>query len=276
MSNKEYQELKTAADFFQKSFPNAQPHSAVILGSGLGAIADNYQQIAKINFSDIPYFISPSIEGHSGEVILAELPNKKQALFFKGRIHAYEGYDYDKVLFAVRWSSLLGCKNLLVTNAAGSINLDFKPGDLIIIDDHINLSGKNPLIGKNMDELGPRFPDMTVAYDKKYRELMQQVAKKNNITIKNGVYGYVMGPTYETPAEIKMLRTLGADMVGMSTVPDVIAARHASMKVLGLSCITNYGSGIQNTLLKHEDVKIEASKVLQKVEVLMKNFLLEL
>lgn len=270
-----YKNLLEAKDFFKNSFPKAQPSSVVILGSGLGQVAEDNKVIAKISFSDLPYFSSPSIEGHSGEILLCELSNGKQVIFFKGRIHAYEGHSLEKVLFAVRWSKLLGCKEFIVTNAAGSINLDFKPGDLVLLKDHINLSGTNPLVGKNIDELGPRFPDMTVAYDLKLRELMKTIATKNNIELKEGVYSYVMGPSYETPAEIRMLRILGADMVGMSTVPDVIAARHVGMKVLGISCITNFGAGISNHLLKHDDVKVEAAKALSRIKILMNEFLKE-
>ncbi len=274
MSCTHYQQLLEARDFFKASFPKANPQAVVILGSGLGEIADATNVIAKISFSDLPYFSPPSIEGHSGEIILAELAGGKQVLFFKGRLHAYEGHSLDKVLFAVRWSHLLGCKEFIVTNAAGSLNLEFKPGDLVLIKDHINLSGQNPLVGKNIDELGPRFPDMTVAYDKNLRDKMKAIATKNNITLKEGVYSYVMGPSYETPAEIKMLRVMGADMVGMSTVPDVLAARHVGMKVLGISCITNCGAGITTDLLNHADVKIEASKALSKMKVLISELLI--
>ncbi len=274
MSSSTYQQLLEARDFYKSSFPEAQPESVVILGSGLGPIADEHTVLKKIAFSDLPYFSSPSIEGHSGEILLTKLSNGKQVLFLKGRLHAYEGHSYDKVLFAVRWAHLMGCKNLVVTNAAGSVNLDFKPGDIVLIKDQINMSGKNPLIGKNIDELGPRFPDMTVAYNFEFRQKLKIIAEKHKIELKEGVYGYVMGPTYETPAEIRMLRIIGADMVGMSTAPDVIAARHVGMKVLGISCITNCGAGITDHLLKHDDVKIEAAKALHKMKVLINDFLL--
>lgn len=273
MTETSYQQLIVARDFFKNSFPNCKPQTVVILGSGLGAIADDHKVLASISFSDLPYFSSPSIEGHMGEILLCELSNGKQVLFFKGRLHAYEGHSFDQVLFAVRWAHLLGCENLIVTNAAGSINLDFKPGDIVLIKDHINLSGKNPLFGKNINELGPRFPDMTVAYDLNLREKIKNIASKNSVVLKDGVYSYVMGPSYETPAEIKMLRILGGDMVGMSTVPDVLAARHVGMKVVGLSCITNYGAGITNELLKHDDVKIEAAKALNKMKILITELL---
>lgn len=273
MSCTSYQQLLEARDFFKASFPKVNPQSVIILGSGLGEIADANKIISKISFSDIPYLAAPTIEGHHGEILLVELENGKQVLFFKGRLHAYEGHSFDKVLFAVRWSHLLGCKQFIVTNAAGSVNLDFKPGDLVLIKDHINLSGQNPLVGKNINELGPRFPDMTVAYDAVLREKMKAIAAKNNIVLKEGVYSYVMGPSYETPAEIKMLRVLGADMVGMSTVPDVLAARHVGMKVLGISCITNCGAGITNQILNHAEVKIEAHKALNKMKVLISELL---
>lgn len=268
-----YEQLCEARDFYKKSFPIAKPETVVILGSGLGNVADNFKLLHKINFTDLPYLYSPSIEGHSGEILLCETSTKKQILIFKGRLHAYEGHHFNAVMFSVRWSHLLGCKHLVVTNAAGSVNLNFKPGDLVLIKDHINLSGKNPLAGKNIDELGPRFPDMSVAYCQEQRKCMIDIASKYNVKLQEGVYGYMMGPSYETPAEIKMLRVLGADMVGMSTVPDVLAARHVGMNVLGISCITNFGAGISEHLLKHDDVKIEATKALEKMKTLMTNFL---
>jgi purine-nucleoside phosphorylase len=268
-----YEQLCEARDFYKKSFPDARPDTVVILGSGLGNVADSFKLLHKISFTDIPYFYSPSIEGHSGEILLCETASKKQILIFKGRLHAYEGHHFDAVMFSVRWSHLLGCKNLVVTNAAGSVNLNFRPGDLILIKDHMNLSGKNPLAGKNIDELGPRFPDMSIAYDQEQRNAMLSIAMKNKIKLQEGVYGYMMGPSYETPAEIKMLRVLGADMVGMSTVPDVLASRHVGMKVLGISCITNFGAGISEHLLKHDDVKTEATKALEKIKILLTQFL---
>jgi len=273
MASKSLEQLNTAKDFFQKSFPNAKPTTAVILGSGLGSLADEFKTTSTLTFTDLPYMVNPSIEGHDGKIFLADLPNGRQVIFFKGRLHAYEGHDYHHVMFLVRWAHLIGCKSLIVTNAAGSVNLDFHPGDLVLINDHINLSGKNPLAGPNIEELGPRFPDMSTAYDLAHREKMLKIAADKKITLKQGTYGYVMGPTYETPAEIKMLRILGADMVGMSTVPDVIAARHVGMKVLAISCITNYGSGINGEPLRHEDVKVEAMKSREKMKTLLDNFL---
>lgn len=273
MTSSTYQQLLEARDFYKSSFPKANPLSVIVLGSGLGPVADDHKILSKISFADLPYLSSPSVEGHNGEILLAELSNGTQVLFLKGRLHAYEGHNFDKVLFAVRWAHLMGCKNFVVTNAAGSINLDFKPGDLVLIKDHINMSGKNPLEGKNIDELGPRFPDMTVAYNLDFRQKMKTIATQHKIDLKEGVYGYVMGPCYETPAEIKMLRIVGADMVGMSTAPDVIAARHVGMNVVGISCITNFGAGITNHLLKHDDVKIEAAKTMSKMKLLINEFL---
>lgn len=273
MSLTPYQKLREAADFYQRSFPQAKPEHVIILGSGLGEVASSFKKLQSISFADIPYYYSPSIEGHSGEIVLCETKTGKQILIFKGRLHAYEGYPFESVMFAVRFSNLLGCKKLLVTNAAGSVNLSYKPGDMVLIKDHINMSGANPLLGHNVEELGPRFPDMTKAYSEEERSKIIAIANKLKISIHEGVYAYMMGPTYETPAEIKMLRTLGADMVGMSTVPDVIAARHVGMSVVGISCITNLGAGISNSVLKHDDVKIEAAKALEKIKLIMSEYI---
>ncbi len=232
---------------------------AMVLGSGLGFLAD---QVAgeQLAYAEINGFPKPTVEGHSGKMVLAEL-NGKRVLFFQGRFHYYEGYSMEEVVVLPRISKLLGAKLYLVTNAAGGINPEFKPGDLMVIKDHLNLMGTNPLIGQNYDVFGPRFPDMTDAYNPSLRKFMFEVGDKLGIKLESGVYAALTGPSYETPAEIKMLQTLGADAVGMSTVPEVIAARHAGLNVVGVSCITNLAAGVSENPLSHEEVLETTEKV---------------
>ena len=194
----------------------------------------------------------------------------------QGRLHAYEGHDMNDVVFPVRTLATLGAETLVLTNAAGGINPNFAQGDLVLIKDHINLTGRNPLVGPNINELGPRFPDMTQAYDPQLREVFHQTAKETNMALKEGVYCSVLGPTYETPAEIKMMACLGGDMVGMSTVPEAIAANHLGMRVAGLSCITNVAAGISQQKISHEDVKKTALRVMETFSDLLEKTLIRL
>ena len=226
---------------------------AVILGSGLGDYVDALEDAKYLDYKDIPGFPVSTVAGHAGRWWVGTLHGKR-VYMMQGRFHAYEGYDMQTVTLPIRVMSKLGVKTLIVTNAAGGVNTSFRPGDLMIIDDFINLTGKNPLIGANLDEFGPRFPDMTYAYDRELRKLTAEVAGKLNIQLQRGVYCWLNGPTYETPAEIRMLRTLGADAVGMSTVPETIVARHCGINVLGLSCITNMAAGILDQPLNHQEV----------------------
>lgn len=237
---------------------NFNPEIAIILGSGLGDFAEKINGI-KINFSDIPGFAASSVTGHAGKLVIGELYGK-QILAMQGRFHFYEGHSLEKVVYPIRIMKLLGIKKLIVTNAAGGVNTDYKPGDLMIINDHINFIGTNPLIGKNYDEFGARFPDMSKAYNPELIKLANKCGKELGIKLQNGVYAALTGPSYETPAEIRMLRLLGADAVGMSTVPEVITANHAGMEVLGISCITNMACGILDQPLNHEEV-IETSNM---------------
>lgn len=233
----------------------------IILGSGLGAFADELQNAARIPYQEIPHFHASTVQGHGGNLVLGEITGDSGQTFsvacMQGRFHFYEGHDMHTVVYPVRVMYELGARNLVVTNAAGGIRESFEPGTLMLIEDHLNLMGANPLIGKNW-EPGPRFPDMCDAYASEYRELAKKVARQHDIPLQEGIYAGLSGPSYETPAEIRMLRTLGADAVGMSTVPEVIAARHLGMKVLGLSCITNPAAGVlPNHRLSHQEV-IEA------------------
>jgi purine-nucleoside phosphorylase len=214
-----------------------------------------------IPYQDIPHFKRTSVEGHQGCLILGEVLGVTVAAL-QGRLHAYEGYAMEEIVLPVRVLASLGIEYLFLTNASGGINNDYHPGDLVAIVDNINLSGRNPLQGPNIAELGPRFPDMTEPYDMELVKLLQSVAGHHHVSLRSGVYCSVLGPSYETPAEIRMLRTIGADMVGMSTVPEVIAANHLGLKVAGVACITNYAAGIKQEKLSHADVKKVAEKAM--------------
>ncbi|MDF2881027.1 MAG: purine nucleoside phosphorylase inosine and guanosine-specific [Clostridiaceae bacterium] len=243
--------------------------TAIILGTGLGSIVNDIENKIVIKYKDIPNFPVSTVKGHAGELILGDLSGKR-VLVLNGRFHYYEGYEMEKVTFAVRVIKSLGINNLIVSNAAGGMNPKFSAGDLMIITDHLNLIGNNPLIGKNHEEFGPRFPDMSNAYDKKLVELAENCAAKLNIEIKKGVYAAVSGPNYETPAELRMLRLIGGDAVGMSTVPEVIVANHMSMKVLGISCITDMAIADNLEPLDHKKVMETANKSMAKFVALVK------
>ena len=233
--------------------PNTFPKTAIILGSGLSGVKDSIAG-QEIPFSKIDGFPAPSVKGHSG---ILKISNKVAVC--AGRVHYYEGHSIDDVVFPIFLLSRIGVKNLIITNAAGGINSSYKPGELVLISDHINLTGCNPLIGQNDDTLGPRFPDMSECYSK---ELIDK-ALKIKPEIKQGVYAGLRGPTYETPAEVRMLKTIGADLVGMSTVNEVIAASYLGMKVIGISCVTNLAAGISDNKLNHSEV-VEAGKKSEK------------
>jgi purine-nucleoside phosphorylase len=245
-----------------------KPKIGLILGSGLGELADQIKNPVKIKYEDIPNFPKSTVEGHAGQLIIGELGGKT-VVAMQGRFHFYEGYSLREVTFPVRVMIGLGVESLIVTNAAGGVNTEFEPGDLMIILDHINYTGANPLIGENLDKLGPRFVDMSNAYDKLYIEIAKNSAKRQGIDIKTGVYTWFTGPTYETPAEVKMARILGGDAVGMSTAPEVIIANHQGVKVLGISCITNMATGILNKPLNHDEVVETSMKVREDFEKLL-------
>lgn len=236
-----------------------RPRVAVVLGSGLGA-ALQIPDAVEIPYGAIPHFPVSTVAGHAGALYLGDFEGIACA-FFSGRAHLYEGYDPLQVTFGTRVMSALGATTLILTNAAGGINPTFEVGDLMLITDHINLTGRNPLIGPNDDRLGPRFPDMSDAYSPKLREVAARVAAERSQKLVEGVYCGLLGPSYETPAEIRMLRTLGADAVGMSTVLEAIAARHAGVEVLGIACITNMAAGMLPEKLMHEDVVETTARV---------------
>ncbi|MNZ94870.1 Purine nucleoside phosphorylase 1 [compost metagenome] len=254
--------IQEAADYIC-SRGDVSPKVGLILGSGLGVLADHIEEAIQIDYKDIPHFPTSTVEGHAGELLIGTVQGTPVVLM-KGRFHMYEGYDPELTAFPVRVMKELGVGTLLVTNAAGGVNTSYQPGDLMLISDHINLTGKNPLIGHNDSELGPRFPDMSQAYSRRIRDLAKQVADKNGISLQEGVYAGLLGPSYETPAEIRMLRTLGADAVGMSTVSEVIVARHAGIEVLGISCISNMASGILDQPLSHVEVIETTDRVREK------------
>ena len=244
--------FRQAAKFLAEAVPS-RPSVAVVLGSGLGGFADAVQTHHVLPYTDIPGWPRSTAVGHSGELVFGEISGIP-AVVMAGRAHMYEGYSAARAAFGVRVLGLLGVKSLVLTNAAGGINFEYGRGALVTISDHINLLGSNPLSGANDEDLGPRFPDMTEAYSVRYREVAGTVADQLGIELKQGVYAAVPGPSYETPAEIRYLRTIGADLVGMSTVPEVIVANHMDIEVLAISCVTNMAAGILPQKIRHEEV----------------------
>lgn len=260
---------------FISSKIKGSPKIGLILGSGLGSLADEIQNPVKIKYEEIPHFPKSTVEGHEGQLVIGKL-GEKIVIAMQGRFHFYEGYDLKEVTFPIRVMIRLGIEGLLVTNAAGGVNTDFNPGDLMIITDHINFTGSNPLIGENLDNLGPRFVDLTMAYDKEYIDIAKQAGEKQGLNLKSGVYMWFIGPTYETPQEVNMARILGADAVGMSTVPEVIVANHEGIKVLGISCITNMASGILDQPLNHEEVVETSMRVKDDFQKLILEILINI
>jgi len=237
-----------------------RPAIGLVLGSGLGAFARSLEKATAIPYGDIPRFPVSTAIGHSGELVVGHCQGVPVAVM-SGRAHYYEGYTMQQVVFPVRVLGRMGVKTLILTNAAGSVNVNYKPGELMVLSDHINLMGSNPMIGPNDDELGQRFFDMSETYDPHLREIAEKACWKAGVTVRKGVYLALSGPSYETPAEIRMLRTLGADAVGMSTVPEAIAARHMGIRVLGISCITNMAAGVIKKPLDHREVLEVGEKV---------------
>jgi purine-nucleoside phosphorylase len=238
---------------FIQGHTNVRPSIGVVLGSGLGAFADELSGRTDIPYSEIPGWPHSTAVGHAGKLIIGKLGALDVAVM-AGRAHLYEGYAMYQVTYGVRVLQAIGARSMVFTNAAGGINLTLERGGLVLISDHINLQGGNPLAGPNDESLGPRFPDMSEAYSRAYRAVAKEVAAEQCIALSEGVYAAMLGPSYETPAEIRYLRTIGADVVGMSTVPEVIVANHMGMKVLGISCVTNMAAGILPQKINHEEV----------------------
>lgn len=264
-----YEKLKTAAEYIKTKKATA-PRVGIVLGSGLGDFVDQVEEPTIIPYDEIPFFGETTVEGHEGKMILGKI-NGVDVVILQGRYHVYEGLSMEDVVFPTRVLAALGIESLILTNASGGINLNYKAGDLVIIEDHINMMGKNPLIGKNDSDMGPRFPDMSFAYNSDLNKCIEEAAKEMNYPISKGVYIGVLGPTYETPAEIRMFRTFGADMVGMSTVPETIAANHMGIKVCGVSCITNMAAGVEKVALNHDEVKEQALRVMKTFSNLLKS-----
>lgn len=255
----EFQRAERAAKFIL-SKTKSRPRIALVLGSGLGAFADEFTGATKIPYTKIPHFPRPTAIGHAGQLVIGKVGDVTVA-GMQGRVHLYEGYSVKEVVFPIRVFSRMGVQAVILTNAAGGIRTEFSQGRLVVLKDHINLQGVNPLSGPNDEAFGPRFPDMTAAYDKTFREIALAEGRQLSIELGEGTYAALAGPSYETPAEIRYLRSIGADLVGMSTVPEVIAARHSGMRVLGISCVTNAAAGILDQPLDHKEVLETAERV---------------
>jgi purine-nucleoside phosphorylase len=254
-----YDEVTAAAGFLRDRIEPV-PEVAVVLGSGLGAFADRLGARSVIPYPEIPHWPRSAVVGHAGLLVVGQAAGRRVAVL-SGRVHYYEGHDLGTVTFAVRVLGLLGVKVLVLTNAAGGINTSFEQGALMVIDDHVNLMGTNPLIGPNDERFGPRFPDMTEAYSKRLRRIADEAAAARGLQVQHGIYAAVHGPSYETPAEIRALRAIGADAVGMSTVPETLAARHMGLEVIAVSCITNMAAGVLDRPLDHAEVMATAARV---------------
>jgi purine-nucleoside phosphorylase len=236
------------------------PQTAIVLGSGLGDFADALPDAVTLPYGDLPHWPVSRVVGHAGKLVVATVHGRRIAVL-SGRAHVYEGHDLATVVFATRVMARVGVRELILTNAAGGINTGFASGALMVIDDHLNLMGSNPLVGPNDERMGPRFPDMSEVYSVRLRRIADEAARARSVSVTHGIYAGLHGPSYETPAEIRYLRTIGADAVGMSTVPEAIAARHMGVEVLGISCITNMAAGVLNQPLVHSEVLETAQRV---------------
>lgn len=268
------EEFQLASDTIQKRI-NIQPEIAIVLGSGLGQLADEVENAVVIDYHDIPGWPVSTVEGHKGRLVIGKLGGRS-VMVQQGRVHFYEGYSEQTITFPVRVMQCMGVKSLVVTNAAGGINPNFRAGDVMLITDHIgfvSMSGKNPLMGANYGKIGPRFVDMSQAYDREYGQFAREAAQKAGIQLREGVYTWLSGPTYETPAECRMLRLMGTDAVGMSTVPEVIVARHGGIRVLGFSGITNQCSTDGEAATNHEEVLEAADLIGPKIITILKEVL---
>lgn len=243
-----------------RSRTKLEPRIAIVLGSGLGGFADEFEEPVGIPYEEIPGFARSTAQGHAGRLVIGKI-DEVPVVAMQGRVHYYEGYSLEQVTFPIRTFKLLGVKTLILTNASGGINVQLNQGGLMVISDHLNMMGDNPLRGPNDDRFGPRFPDMSAVYSAELQEIVVEESKGIGVELRRGIYGALSGPSYETPSEIHLLRNLGADAVGMSTVPEAIVARHMDLEVLGISCITNMAAGIGDEPINHEEVMATGNRV---------------
>ena len=272
--NPVYEKLMTCVESVKEKV-NFCPEVALILGSGLGDYADEIEIVQTVDYTDIEGFPTSTVAGHKGRFVFGYV-NKTPVVIMQGRVHFYEGYPMSDVVLPTRLMGLLGAKKLILTNAAGGVNFDFKPGDFMMLTDHITTGVPSALIGANLDELGVRFPDMSEVYSRRIQELVREVAKEQGIDLKEGVYAQFTGPNYETPAEIRMARTWGADAVGMSTACEAMAARHMGMEICGISCITNLAAGMSKEELNHKEVQETADRVANQFKALITGIITKL
>ena len=270
----DFDHAESAAQFLLAQ-TSLRPSIGLVLGSGLGGFADEFSEAIRIPYANIPSFPRSTAVGHAGQMVIGKVGDVAVAAM-RGRVHLYEGYSAKEVAFPTRVFGRMGIRALILTNAAGGINLEYKQGALVVVTDHINLQGANPLVGPNDERFGPRFPDMTQAYWNPYREIALRAARRLGKAAHQGVYAGLLGPSYETPAEIRYLRTIGADLVGMSTIPEVIAARHMGIKVLAISCVTNMAAGISDEVLNHEEVLRTGERVKSDFVALIRAVLREI
>ena len=252
-----------------------EPRVGVVLGSGLGAFANDFDEAITIPYQEIPGFGRSTAEGHAGQLVIGKV-EQVPLLAMQGRLHHYEGYTLEEVTFPIRAFKLLGLKTIILTNASGGINVQFMPGTLMVITDHLNLMGDNPLRGRNDERFGPRFPDMSAVYSSELQEIVMEEAREMTLDIRRGVYAALLGPSYETPAEIHLMRNFGADAVGMSTVPEAIVARHMGLEVLGISCVTNLAAGVTDEPINHEEVMATGNRVSATFTELLKRVVVRL
>ena len=268
-----YEDYVESANFIKEKMGNKKPKIAIILGSGLGAISSEIENKVVINYKNIPNFPVSTVEGHAGELIIGDLSGK-EIIAMNGRFHYYEGYDLKETTFPIRVFKLLGIETLILTNAAGGINKSYNVGDFMVINDQLSFFAESVLRGPNIPEFGVRFPEMSMAYDKALsKKFKESIDKFTGGSAREGVYAYMKGPSFETPAEIRALRTLGADTVGMSTVPEAVVAHHCGLKTVAVSCVTNMAAGVSDEILSHEDVKNTAERVKEQFINIIKDFI---
>lgn len=266
-----YSNYEESSEYIKNEIGELKPKIAIILGSGLGVLSEEIEDKIVINYRDIPNFPVSTVEGHAGELIIGKV-NGIEIIAMNGRLHYYEGYDLKETTFPIRVFKLLGIEKLIITNASGGINTNFKAGDFMVINDYLSFFAESVLRGKNLNEFGERFTDMSQTFDRNLSEKLKEVIKKHTGKVQEGVYAYMKGPTFETPAEIRALRTLGADAVGLSTVPEAIVAHHCRIDTVAVSCITNMAAGVLDETLSYDDVKQTAERVKIKFKEIIKEY----